>query len=839
MDILYSLSLFVSLLLLSVPDPALANEGPTWIYFAMAPFALLTMPFFLTSVCVAIAAYCYWQYRTSKKRSRGLIAVLALVIAIPVVARDKQAWVEAKIDREQREHVQLMAKQRREARRAGKHVSPDFTAISTAYTAKYQASAKTEADRLNFQASRDMLQMSRTIDAMQRKEPLPVPADDADDKPPVRSVKTLLFELYAGVLLTIVALAGAVVDRWRRRRQKSPLLHLAPLFVCVYAPVFAQLPFMDQLMGMGTGRIYFSWFSLLAFSSLAYIAAYLAGVLLRSLRSALLREEPQSEQPPLREPVPENSSPDISPAQPAAESFTFFACPECTLAGKIADARVPEQGLTATCPRCTARFPVKRAVSDMTCVTGAASATAIEAPEAVSPGKPRKRIVVSWKKLLTCLAALLVIDWVGQTMLLNTVIALGSHAGTGFTLLAPQALLPWTLPTKVSFVDIAGKPLAGKQVRVTWEYHPSGILPETEARYADKVYTTDAQGKIGLPCRLKPPRTYLMAFYHSFNHGIFLNLGDPGFIPAGGHPYLPPRIQGERLAETIAYRPCRTAKDWERALGSAYLHPYSYLKNAVAGIVEKPGLEAIDDCALNDLSERCAALVTPASQKVDEEVVRRGPRRIYTESYIQTLIRIGRNDEARAALPLLAGRPHAEEWQEYFGKFSADLAFEEEVKKEAAPLVASGKTADQLHEEGLSLHKQQKQRQSLPYYQAAITLAPGASRFHNNYAVAVTDLKHYFLAETLCRKSILYDPGRARAYMALGRTLITSNQNPEAYLLLKESLRRGYNDSCTWSNLAIVADNLKFTKEARAAVREARKLDPGNPDLQRFRHLEN
>jgi Flp pilus assembly protein TadD len=269
------------------------------------------------------------------------------------------------------------------------------------------------------------------------------------------------------------------------------------------------------------------------------------------------------------------------------------------------------------------------------------------------------------------------------------------------------------------------------------------------------------------------------------------------------------------------------------------MQPYSYLKTAIDGIVTKAGLATCEDWALNDLSERCAVLVTPASQQVDEEVVRRGPQRMYTESYIRSLIRLGRNSEAVAALPLLAGSPHADEWQQYFKKFVDDLAFEEEMKKEAAPLIASGKNADQLHEEGLTLHKQQKQRQSLPYYQAAIMLAPQSSRFHNNYAVAVTDLKHYFLSETLCRKSILYDPNRARAYMALGRTLITSNRHLAAYLLLKESLRLGYNDSFTWSNLAIVADNLKFTKEARTAVKEARKLDPNNPDLQRFRHLEN
>jgi len=373
-----------------------------------------------------------------------------------------------------------------------------------------------------------------------------------------------------------------------------------------------------------------------------------------------------------------------------------------------------------------------------------------------------------------------------------------------------------------------------------------GILPETEARYADRTYTTDANGKIWLPSRLKPPKTYLMAFYHSFNQGIFLYLSDPSYIPSGDRPYLPPRIKGERLTETVAYTPCRTPKDWEHALGSAYMHPYSYLKGAVEGIVAKTGLTAFEDSALNDLSERCAALVTPASQRVDEEVVRRGPQRMYTESYIRALIRLSRNKEAIAALPLLAVRPHAEEWQQYFSKFVEDLAFEEEVKKEATSLIVSGKKADQLHEEGLTLHKQglslqkpEKTRQAMTYYQAAITLAPESSRFHNNYAVAASNLRHDFMAETLSRKSIRYDPNRARAYQSLAIVLTASGRYLGGYLLDKEALRLGYKDADTWIDLAVASDNLKFTKEARAAFSEARKLNPNNPDLQRFRHLEN
>jgi hypothetical protein len=845
------LTLYILLLMFSVPDATIASEGPAWLYFIMAPFALFSIPFFMTAGFVSIAAYCYWRFRNSNKKLHGIAAVLALLLAIPVAVRDKQSYITMKIDREHKEHVQLLAKQRREARRAGKHVSPDFSAMSSAAVAKYQATAKTETDRLNYQASRDMIAMSRTINAMQQKEPHPVLPDSDDDKPPVRSVKTFLFELYAVILLTATLLAGAVADRWRRRRKLNPPWHLASLFVCIYLPVLAQLPFIDMFMGVAGPRVYLSWVALLAFSPFPYIVLYLSGVLFSSWRPARVKV-PQVEQQPENELEREEIQQAPLPEHQAADAVTFFACPECKLAGKIATEKLPEHGLMATCPRCKASFPVKPAYSDNRDMPDSiSSATGHKATSSESSGNELKETAppipllnkinckINWKKSVAGLVILLLCNWLVQTLLLNVLIIMGSNAGAKFTLLPPQSLLPWTLPTRVSFIDKAsGRPLAGKQVRVTWDYNNMGIIPETEARYADKVYTTDAQGKIQLPFRLKPYKTYLFAFYHSFNHGIFLFLSDPAYNPAGDTPYLPPRIQGERMTETIAYTPCKTPKDWEHALGTAYMHPYSYLKSAIDGIVSKTGLEAFDDHSLNDLSERCAALVTPASRQVDEEVVRRGPQRVYTETFIRTLIRLGRNDGALAALPLLAGRPFAEEWQDYFKKFSADLAFEKEIEKEAAPLVTSGKKADQLHEEGLALHKQQKQRQSLPYYQAAITLAPESSRFHNNYAVAVTDLKHDFFAEKLCRKSILYDPNRNRAYMALGRVLIYSSRNMASYLLLKESLRLGYNDSFTWSNLAIVADNLKFANEARAAVKEARKLDPNNPDLGRFRHLD-
>lgn len=36
-----------------------------------------------------------------------------------------------------------------------------------------------------------------------------------------------------------------------------------------------------------------------------------------------------------------------------------FACPSCSLAGQIDDAKLPEQGLYATCPKCKTRFLVR------------------------------------------------------------------------------------------------------------------------------------------------------------------------------------------------------------------------------------------------------------------------------------------------------------------------------------------------------------------------------------------------------------------------------------------------------------------------------------------------
>ena len=50
MNRILSRPLFVLFLLLSVPHTVLASEGPAWIYFILAPFALFSTPFFMTAV---------------------------------------------------------------------------------------------------------------------------------------------------------------------------------------------------------------------------------------------------------------------------------------------------------------------------------------------------------------------------------------------------------------------------------------------------------------------------------------------------------------------------------------------------------------------------------------------------------------------------------------------------------------------------------------------------------------------------------------------------------------------------------------------------------------------
>ncbi len=770
MNSIFSLPLFVSFLLLSVPHTACASEGLAWIYFVMAPFSLFTTPFFMTAVCVAMAAYCYWRYRTTTRKYHAMITLLILLVAIPVAVRDKLSYVAAKHDREDREQAQLLAKQRREARRAGKHFSPEFTAISTAYTAKYLASAKTEADRLNFQASRDLLQMKKALGTMQNNEP-PPKLHENEEKPPVRTVKTALFELYAAALLIFALLTGALAERWRRNRGWSPPRHLFSLLVCIYVPVLAQLPFMEILMGQQGPLVYFSWFALRAFSPISYFVAYLAGVALWSRHSART-EASQSVEAPSDQPEREILRPTLPPEQPTGES---------------------------SAPRGKSAF------------------------------------TFNGKKVLAGMAVLLLLDWVVQTMLLNTLIVLGSNAGAKFTPLPPQALLPWTMPTRVRLMNKATDvPLSGKNVRVTWEYNTMGMLPQPEARYADHTYTTDSRGEIRLPCRLKPVKAYLLAFCQSINQGIFLHLNDPGYIPAGDRPYLSPRIQGERLAETIPFTPCRSAHDWECALGRASLFPYAYLKEAINGVVRQIPLETMDDEQIRQLSKSCDPLVTAASQKIDEEVVKRGAPRICPETYIRTLIRSGREKDAVAALPRLEGRPYAEEWRIYFQKFVNDLAFEKDMAREANPLISLGKSGAQLHEEALALHRQGKYRECFPLYQAAVTLSPTSGRYAGNYACAVMS-EHQFYSEKLSRRAISLDRNRGHSYLMLADLLLASDRTLGAYLLAKEALRLGWRDTFTWSKIALAADKMYEQKEAEAAAREALKLDPNNPDLKLFK----
>ncbi len=98
------LILLLLLLFLSTPTLAHANEGYAWMYFIMAPFALFTIPFFTTSLFVAIAAYCYWQYRSTGKKMLGTLAVLALLVAIPIAVQGKYSYEVNKLQREDQKH---------------------------------------------------------------------------------------------------------------------------------------------------------------------------------------------------------------------------------------------------------------------------------------------------------------------------------------------------------------------------------------------------------------------------------------------------------------------------------------------------------------------------------------------------------------------------------------------------------------------------------------------------------------------------------------------------------------------------------------------------------------
>jgi hypothetical protein len=352
--------LFVSILALKLfSNPALsaASEGPAWVYLLVAPLTLLSTPFFLTTVFVAIAVYCYWQYRMAGNKTLGVVAVLILLVAIPTAFRDKAAFV---AERESRQRVERMAKERREARRAGRHVSPDFKAMSTANAQKYRKSGKTEADRLNFQASQDLLRMTRTIDAMQLKEPRsPELKVEKEEAPPARSGTTFLFELYSLIILMAAGWAGALVARWRIRRRLTALVHLAPLCVCLIMPVIAQLPFTGMFAGGTGGRIYFSWLSRIGFIPMPFIVAYLLGILFYHWRTRHDEESPECHTSAQAEEQEEFGQPEPVEQAPPDE-LVHFICPGCKQAGRIAVTRLPERGLIATCPNCKTRFPVRR-----------------------------------------------------------------------------------------------------------------------------------------------------------------------------------------------------------------------------------------------------------------------------------------------------------------------------------------------------------------------------------------------------------------------------------------------------------------------------------------------
>lgn len=345
-------------LLLSAPVMSAASEGPAWFYLLMTPFTLLSTPFFLTTTLIALAVFCFWQYRIEGKKPLGIVVVLVLLLAIPTAFREKVSFVAG---REARQRAEETSKRLREARRTGSHVSLDFKAMSTANAAKYAASGKTEKDRLNFQYAQDMVRMARTIDAMQQKEPRqPDPAAEKEEAAPVRTWKTYLFELSALILLGFAGWSGAFVSRWRTRRRLTTLVHSAPLCFCLFMPVIAQLPFRLLFAEGVGGRVYFSWLAMLGVTPMSFIVAYLVGILCYHWR-ALRNRELQVGQTTAKEPAQS----DIRQAEPVdyaeAEEFVYFACPMCNLPGRIAASSLPERGLAATCHKCAASFPVRRA----------------------------------------------------------------------------------------------------------------------------------------------------------------------------------------------------------------------------------------------------------------------------------------------------------------------------------------------------------------------------------------------------------------------------------------------------------------------------------------------
>jgi predicted O-linked N-acetylglucosamine transferase (SPINDLY family) len=131
---------------------------------------------------------------------------------------------------------------------------------------------------------------------------------------------------------------------------------------------------------------------------------------------------------------------------------------------------------------------------------------------------------------------------------------------------------------------------------------------------------------------------------------------------------------------------------------------------------------------------------------------------------------------------------------------------------------------------GNVLGMQQKYKDALNHFHAAIKLDPKRPDIYLNLGTTFEELKNHPEAIKAFKKSLSLDGKNAITLLALGKAYFSAEQNESALESFKQSLALNPQDARTWYNLGIVQDKFELYDAAIASYDKALELQANLPE---------
>jgi len=131
---------------------------------------------------------------------------------------------------------------------------------------------------------------------------------------------------------------------------------------------------------------------------------------------------------------------------------------------------------------------------------------------------------------------------------------------------------------------------------------------------------------------------------------------------------------------------------------------------------------------------------------------------------------------------------------------------------------------------GNVLGMQQKYREALGHFQAALKLDPKRPDIYLNLGTTFDELKNHIEAIKAFKKSLTIDSKNALTWLALGKAYFSAEQNESALESFNQSLTLNPLDARTWYNLGVVQDKFELYDAAIASYDKALELQANLPE---------